>query len=353
MRQSAEIFRDREFIRTGENLYFCVVDNIHPPDRVISYLRYAPSNEGKWGRGDQRFARAMPTYSVPTLLRNIDYLKTSYPGYVFHSDVFGVEMSAVPLNRIAQRYLPQVKLREIADMKRPDPLQRQVVELVDFLSDATGVVREVFGITGSILIDLHNPEFSDIDLTVSGGANGVQLKKVLPTLYSESEGLVQSIPKPLLQRWYEDKLKTHPLTLDEAKELRRRQWNYNSFRGTVFSLHVVRALSEIREKYGDKHFHSVGIVTGRAVISDASESLFNPHIYRVDDFKVEDGMNVEDILEVSTYSGLFGGSFEEGETILVHGKLELVEDIRSGANYHRIVIGSPEAGGHDYIKPVG
>ena len=353
MQPSTEIFRDREFIRTSEHLYFCVVDDIHPQDRVISYLRYSPSAEGKWGRGGQRFARAMPTYSIPNLLRNIDYLKGVYPDYVFRSDVFGVEMSAVPLNRVAQHYLPQVKLKELSEMERPDPLQRKVVELVDYLSDATGVDQEVFGVTGSILIDLHNPEFSDIDLTVSGGSNGLQLKKNLPTLYSEAEGLVKSIPKPLLQRWYEDKLKTHPLSLDEAKDLRRRQWNYNSFRGTVFSLHTVRALSEIHEKYGDKHFHSVGIVTGRAVISDASESLFNPHIYRVEDFKVNEGMQVEDILEVSTYSGLFGGVFEEGEAILVHGKLELVEDTRSGDVYHRIVIGSPEAGGHDYIKPIG
>jgi predicted nucleotidyltransferase len=347
------VFRDREFIRTGENLYFCVVDELHPKDRVISYLRYAPSTEGKWGRGEQRFARAMPTYSIPNLLRNIDYLKTAYPDYVFHSDIFGVEMSAVPLNRVAQHYLPQVKLKELSEMKQLDSLQRRVVELVDYLSEATSVGADVFGVTGSILIDLHNPEFSDIDLTVLGGANGLHLKKALPTLYSEADSLVESIPKPLLRRWYEDKLKTHPLNLDEVKELRRRQWNYNSFKGTIFSLHTVRAPSEIYEKYGDRHFHSVGIVTGRAVISDASESLFNPHIYKVENFKVDEGMNVEDISEVSTYSGLFGGIFEEGETILVHGKLELVEDMRSGANYHRIVIGSPEAGGHDYIKPIG
>ncbi|MFQ6134561.1 MAG: hypothetical protein ACE5KU_01945 [Nitrososphaerales archaeon] len=345
-------FRDREFLRTPEDLFFCVVGELHPQDRAISYLRYAPSSRGLWSQGGRQYGRAMPSYSIPHLLRNIDYLKKTYPEYVFYSDVFSVEISAVPRSRITQRYIPQTKMKQLSEMSRPDILQKRAVELAAHLSETAHVPLEAFGVTGSILIDLHNPRFSDIDLTVSGGENGFKLKNTLPHLYSGKEEPLKSVPKPVLQKWCREKVNAHPLSLEEAKAIQRRQWNYGSFKGTVFSLHTVRSPSEMTERYGDRHFHPVGIVTGRAVVSDVSESLFNPHIYRVETFKVQEGMDAEDICEVVTYSGLYGGIFEEGEEVSVHGKLEYVEDTQKGETHHHVLVGSPEAGGHDYIKPI-
>jgi predicted nucleotidyltransferase len=295
----------------------------------------------------------MPTYSVPNLLRNIESLKETHPEYVFRSDVFDVEMSAVPVERISKHYLPKDKLGALKEMKKPDPLQQMAVELAERITETIGIPSGSLGITGSILIDLHNPRFSDIDMTVAGVENGLRLKKVLPLLYSDEVSPLKSVTKPVLKRWYEEKMKSHPLTLEEAKAIQLRQWNYGAFKGTIFSLHTVRNSSEIREKYGDYHFHPAGIVTGRAVISDISESLFNPHIYRVGSFRVQDGPPLNDVRDIVTYSGLYGGIFDEGEEVLVHGKLELVEDMRRKDTHHRVVIGSPEAGGHDYIKPIG
>ncbi|MEE9585756.1 MAG: hypothetical protein V3W09_02525 [Nitrososphaerales archaeon] len=349
---SPAAFRDREFLRTPEDLFFCIVGELHPQDRAISYLRYTPSSQGLWSRGGKHYGRAMPSYSITHLLRNIDLLKKTYPDYVFHSDVFNVEISAVPRRHIIQRYISQVKMKQLSEMKRPDILQKRAVELAAYLSETAYVPPESFGVTGSVLIDLHNLKFSDIDLTVSGGENGLKLKDTLPHLYTDETSQLKSIPKPVLKKWYKEKVDTHHISLNEAKAIQKRQWNYGSFKGTVFSLHPVRSKSEITERYGDHHFHPVGIVTGRAVISGVSESLFNPHIYRVETFKVQEGTDAEDIREVVTYSGLYGGIYEEGEEVSVHGKLEYVEDTRKGGTYHRVLVGSPEAGGHDYIKPI-
>ena len=162
----------------------------------------------------------------------------------------------------------------------------------------------------------------------------------------------QFIANSKTQSAFEEKVNAYPLNLEEVKVIQRRQWNYGAFKGTVFSLHPAKTLPEIVERYGDRRFHPQDIVAGKAVISDASESLFNPHIYRVEDFKVHEGVAVDDVREVATYSGFYGGIFEEGETISVYGKLESVNDTRTRETYHRILVGSPEAGGVDYIKPV-
>lgn len=346
------LFRDREFIRTPENLFFCVVGDQHPKDRTIAYLRYISSVSGNWGDKDNKFRRAMPDYTIPHLLKNISYLKEKYSDYVFYSDVFNVEMSAIPHNQVFQHYIPQDKLKQISELKKPDFLQEKAIEISSYFSDIIGVPFESFGITGSVLIDIHNIKFSDIDFTVSGRENGFKLKKALPTLFRDKNEPVNYVSENVMQKLFSDRVKEHPLNLDEVKSLNKRQWNYGEYKGTVFSIHPTRTESEINVKYGDQLFHSEGMVKGRAIISDVSESLFNPHIYKVKSFKISQGSKCDDVQEVVTYSGLYGSKFEEDDEVDISGKLELVEDEVNKTTYHRVLIGSPEAKGQDYIKPV-
>ena len=345
-------FHDRDFIRSPEDMFFCVVGELHPLDRAISYLRYFPSSESLWKHGEKQYRRAMASYSIPNLLMNINYLKKNYPAYVFNSEVFGVEMSSIPTSCVVEHYKSQVKLGRILEMINPDTLQACSRDLVNYLSEFTKIPIEKFGVTGSILIDLHNPEFSDIDLTVLGRENGFKLKRSLPDLSKNKDGPISDISEKALNRWYQDKSNSHPLNFEELKIIQRRQWNYRSFNGTVFSLHPVRSNHELQEHYGDLRFKSVGVVKGSALISDVSDSLFNPHMYKVERFKVDVGPAINDVNVVASYSGFYGGIFEEGEEVSVRGKLERVDDSRTGDMYHRVVIGSPEAGDTDYIKPL-
>lgn len=344
------VFRDREFIRTPEDLFFCVVGDQHPNDRAVSYLRYIPSDSGGWGDNGKRFRRAMPEYTVPHLLKNIDYLKKMYSSYVFYSDVFNVEMSAVPHNQVIQHYIPQDKLRQLSELRNQDFLQEKAIEITSYLADVIGIPFESFGITGSVLIDLHNIKFSDIDFTVSGNENGFKLKRALPALFGDKSEPVNYASENIVQKLFSDRMKEHHLSLDEVKALNKRQWNYGSYKGTIFSMHPTRSETEKTVKYGDQLFHSEGLVTGKAVISDISESLFNPHIYKIKSFNIIEGSKCTDIQEIITYSGLYGSIFEEEDEVNIRGKLELVEDCVNETTHHRVVVGSTEAQGHDYIK---
>ncbi|MEM2875839.1 MAG: hypothetical protein QXL67_02670, partial [Candidatus Bathyarchaeia archaeon] len=90
-------FRDKDFIRTGENLLFCVVGSTHPEDRVISYLKYMPNQCGMWSSEDLRFGRAIQRYTIPDLVKTLQTLRSRYPHYVFYSNVYHTEMSGVPI----------------------------------------------------------------------------------------------------------------------------------------------------------------------------------------------------------------------------------------------------------------
>jgi predicted nucleotidyltransferase len=89
-----------------------------------------------------------------------------------------------------------------------------------------------------------------------------------------------------------------------------------------------------------------------ARVSDDSEADFMPSIYKVEDVRIIEGQPVEDIIEVASYEGFYGGIVYKGERIAVYGKLEKVIDKRSNEEYHRVLVGSKEALGKDYIKPL-
>ncbi|MCP8317074.1 MAG: hypothetical protein H3Z51_09490 [archaeon] len=344
-------FKDRDFIRTPEDLFFCVVGYMHPKDKVISYLRYLPSLTGKWGYGSARYARAMPSYTITYLLKNIEALRRDFSEYIFYSDVFNTQMSAVPHDKIKEHYRPEHRLNEILKIKKPDKLQEKVIELSTLISKKSGIPISYIGVTGSILINIHKPEFSDIDLVVYGRDNSLKVKDMLLSLYDEKESNVQKLYGDALYKWCEEKTKDYPLTFDEAKKIYNRKWNYGSFKGTNFSTHSVRLDSEITELYGDKVFSPTGMVKIRAIVSDTSESIFLPHNYSLQRVIVEEGKKVQDIRKATTYEGLYGGIFKIDDEIIAKGRLEKVFDKKAGEVYHQILVGSLEGRGMDYIKP--
>jgi predicted nucleotidyltransferase len=153
-----------------------------------------------------------------------------------------------------------------------------------------------------------------------------------------------------LKAWCLSKARLFPLTLDEALQIYRRKWNLGIFEDTEFSVHPVKLEEEVNEEYGDKVYQPLGIVVLGAAVSNKTDSLFLPAVYEVQEAKVVKGPQVTDIEEVVSYEGLYSDIAEIGETILVKGKLELVKDQKNKRKYHRVVVGSPEGKGKEYIK---
>jgi len=343
-------FRDRDFLATPEGLLFCVVGNVHPEDRVISYLKYVPSRDGRWGR-EERYDRSMPTYTMPMLLRNIDNLEKEHPAYVFYSDVFGIKMSTVPKTSVAIHFRPEEKLQELLRAEHPDFLQSSAVELALLLSELSDVPPDFFGVTGSILLGIHREEFSDVDLTVYGYSQSLKVKESLVSTFSADGASIARLPAEKLEEWARGKSRDYPISLEAARSLYGRKWNYGVFRDRVFSVHPVKLESEVGEEYGERRFLPEGMITVEATAVETPDSVFLPCTYQLENIRVIEGKAVADLREVTSYEGFYGGFLSTGEVIRASGKLERVVDRRSGGEYHRILVGSPEAGGRDYVLP--
>jgi predicted nucleotidyltransferase len=342
-------YRDRDFLQTNEGFFFCVIGQLHPLDRVISYIKYVPSESGEWGRGEKKFNRVLKNYTIPNLLETFNYLKWNYPNYMFHSPSDNVTLTAVPLENIEKHFKPEQKLAQLKQTHKLDSLQDKLVRLTGFLEEASGISEGSFGVTGSILLDIHKCTFSDLDIIIYGIKESWTLKKTL-TEYRESEIPLKHLKGKSLQKWGLKKAEQYPLTAKEAIKLYERKWNLGFFEDRWVSIHPVKLENEVTTEYGKRKYTSYGQVTIEAVVRRNVNSIFLPATYQIEDVKFLDGQQLGPVTELVSYEGLYSSLAKNGEKIQAKGKLEKVSENGTGTQYYRVLVGSAEGKGKEYIK---
>ncbi len=333
--------KDRDFVETVEGLLFCVVGYLHPPDRVTAYLKYAPDAEGKWRRGEVTYARVIPYYHVSQVENTYGFLGERHPEYLYDCPVRNITVSSVPRDRVKAYYRPRERLAAI--MEEPaDELESKLRDLVTILSGLAGLDTKDFGVTGSILTASHSTDFSDIDLTVYGREASKALREALRET-RRSDGVIQPFTASKREAWSRSRQGRFPLGFGELMEFAERRWNYGVYMDTYFSVHPVRTDPEIVEEYGESSYKSIGSVRGSATVADASEAIYLPAVYGLEDVETDSG---HDVIEVASYEGLYSDMFYAGERIEFSGILERVGGKRG---IHRVVVGG--AGSEpSYIK---
>ncbi|MEM2739809.1 MAG: hypothetical protein QXQ29_03310, partial [Candidatus Bathyarchaeia archaeon] len=188
--------REGDFLETIEGLIFDVKGLIHPPDRVIAYLRYFEDPSG----GRVRYGRR---YSKVYSLRDRDsILRGRYPHYIYYDHVFDDWMEGVSRHLIAKLYNPVERVSTLSRSGDLDIVESQALMLVNILHDLTGVSLDYIGISGSILVDLHSPD-SDVDIVVYGRRSCFSVYDVLRDLLHGGRGVFSPYCLDDLRKLYE------------------------------------------------------------------------------------------------------------------------------------------------------
>lgn len=340
--------KDRDFIQTVEGMLFCVTGYLHPPDKYTAYLKYSPAPVGKWKGGEIFYRREMNYYHVREVAAIVEFLEQHYPHYVHYCPVRDIKFSMIPHQYVKQYYRPEVRLAEILAHPR-DPLEEEVCDMVAEIVTHAGIGTGNLGITGSILLGIHDPRFSDIDLTICSLENVLRLQAMIREKRSERFGPAGDQERHTWSRNIADRF---PLTYDQARYLADRRWRYGYFGQRYFSLHPTRRDEEIREEYGDHIYRGRGAVRIAATVVDASKSMFLPAIYRLADVTIleqdlEEAIGDIQIEEIISFEGLYCEVADAGHEIEAHGKLEQIDDGQS----YRLVVGTMMPRGEGYIKP--
>ena len=337
--------KDRDFLRTREGMFFCVTGYLHPPDRYTAYLKYSPAPVGKWKSGETSYRRELDYYHVTQVANTMAYQERNYPQYVHDCPVRDIRFSMIPRGCVSEYYPTEQRLREILEDPR-DALEEEVCVFASELAAVAGVETSDLGITGSILLGIHNPRFSDIDLLVYGLENAVKVRAVLK---SGRSSRIHSLAGNALEKWCASRVERFSLGHDEVRYLAGRAWTCGFFEGRYFSIHPTRKDDEITENYGDRVYREQGMARIRAVVRDASESLFMPAVYRVEGVRAIDGgieaQHAALLREVISYEGVYCDVVDDGEEIEASGKLGSID-----GRYYRLVVGTMMLRGKGYIR---
>ncbi len=323
---------DRDFLETGEGYFFCVIGSKHPKSRVLAYLKYVKSNQGRWGREAFRAKRILRYYTMESLRETLEYLKREAPWYIIEAPCIG-SFSAVPRRRVIKHYIPEERLIQLLSENGRDPLEEKAVSLASMLADKAGISERRMGITGSILLNIHRPEFSDIDLTVYGRSEAALVKEALAELYAS--GVLKR--KMDTSTWRTDSIPPRRL-----EKLLERRWNRGEYAGTDFSILACKERSELGS-LNLKSCIKVGRVVLEAIIEDDEEGIFYPAVYRISRVRVLKGAVRAKPVKLVCFNSLYSGTLLPGDTVEIRGELEVADDEA------RVVVGSLSLAGRDYV----
>jgi hypothetical protein len=176
-------------------------------------------------------------------------------------------------------------------------------------------------------------------------------KKIEPKKVSHKEIVARMLARAINEAAYmiEEGICDRPQDMDLAMRVPA-EVSFLAHRILKDAAEVAAKEEEVDEEYADKVYEGVGNATVGAVVHQNADSMFLPAVYQVREAKVVKGPQVIDIEEVVSYESLYGDMADVGETILVKGKLEHVTDRKNKRKYHRLIVGSPEGKGSEYVK---
>jgi predicted nucleotidyltransferase len=321
---------DGDTLATKDGFIFNTFGYEHPQDRVFAFLKYIPAEfkalfnvqmlERTWKYGDTQLFRAEKLYTAKNYTTFIAAFRKNFPDYVYYCYLRHKELITAPLNLIDRVFVPRDRLAALMQVKKPDSLQKLALELLNMLSEASGVGLDDFGIHGSIALDMHALE-SDIDFVVYGSENFRKVEAAIAQLVNAGK-----LSYIISNR------------LDAARKFQGR------YKGKIFMYNATRKPEEVKTWYGMARFSSIDPVRFQCTVSDDTEAMFRPATYKITNYKPLDAASelpLDKIPDrVVSNIGCYRNVARQGSEIKVAGQLERVEKIKTGAVHYQVVVGT-------------
>jgi predicted nucleotidyltransferase len=287
--------------------------------------------ERTWKYGETQLFRAEKLYTAQNYQSFIETFRKNFPDYIYYCYLRNKELISASLSSIKRVYVPKECLSALIKLEHPDTLQKMALDLISMLSRESGVGMDDFGIHGSIALNMHAPE-SDIDFVVYGSENFRKVEATITRLVNEG----------VLSYVFSNRL-------DAARLFQGRYLN------KIFMFNATRKPEEVKVKYGMFRYSSIDPVRFQCTVSDDAETMFRPATYKIADYKPLDSASelpIDKIPDrVISNIGCYRNVAHEGREIKVSGKLERVEEIRTGDVYYQVVVGTATSE-EEYIWPM-
>jgi len=324
--------REGDFVEALDGLIFDVKGLVHPPDRIVAYLRYLEDPSGDRRRDGKNYIK------VYSLSEREKILRERYPQYLYYDRVFGEYMQGVPTRYVSKLYQPTEKVRELLEKPRLDIVESQAIKFVKTICDSSDVQLRKIGLSGSILVNLHRKD-SDIDVIVYGREDSLSVYEALKRLMDEGCEPISSYNLEDLKRLYDFRSKDTWMPLEDFIRIESRKPMQGKFLGRDFFIRFLLDWDEVNEEYGDRIYIPSGYAKVKAKVVDNSDAIFTPCRYVIDEVKVLEGTDISPLREIISFRGRFCDQARRGEMVIAQGKVEKVME-RDGTEFFRLVLGA-------------
>jgi hypothetical protein len=325
-------FREGDVIETVEKAFFDVKGLVHPPRKVVAFIRFTPDPNGDRKRNGVKYRK------VYALSERYALLEESFPKYLVHDPVFDEQVCEVPIKHIKNHFKPFDCLQSLREGENLDELETQALQLVETLNDAADVSWRNLGISGSIMVGLHKSS-SDIDPIAYGSENCRKLHSALKSLLQDKESLMKPYTAKELKALFDFRSKDTVTSLEDFLRTESRKVLQGKFMNRDYFIRFVKSWDEVEKRYGAIRYTNEGYARIKATVIEDFEAIFTPCCYGIDDIKVLEGVRDKKIVEIASFRGRFCEQAEKGEGVIAQGKVEGVH--RAGEpEYFRLLLGN-------------
>ncbi len=287
--------------------------------------------ERTWKLGDKTLFRAEKLYTAENYKSFVETFRKNFPAYLYYCHLRHKELISAPINRIEKVFIPKERLQALMKVEKLDRIQTMALELVGMISKESGVGMDDFGIHGSIALNMHSEE-SDIDFVVLGSEN---FRKVEATL----DRLVDA---GTLRYLFGNRL-------DKARKFK------GKYKDKIWMYTATRKPEEFPPPYGTLRFSAMYPVKFECTVSDDSEAIFRPAIYKFTDYTPLDEKSAipADRMPACILSniGCYRNVARKGDRIKVSGVLERIESNKTGEVSYQVVVGTATTE-EEYVCPI-
>jgi len=310
--------REGDIIETVDRIFFDVKGLVHPPRKIVAFIRFIPDPKGDRERENVTYRKVYP------LQERYELLREQFPQYLVFDPVFDEQLCEVPIKAIKQHYKPTEGLENLRLENLLDEVETDALEFVELLKKNANISWSKLGISGSLLVGLHTSS-SDIDPVIYGSENCRKVYATLKSQIQHKDSLVKPYRREGLKRLFVFRSKDTVMPLEDFLRIESRKVLQGMFKRKDYFIRCMKDWNEIEDEYGRVRYKSMGYAKIKATVTDDSEMIFTPCCYKIDDVKIPEGVHVEPIEEIVSFRGRFCEQARNGETVIAQGKVERVQ----------------------------